>query len=167
MGAWYAFYTKSRHEKRVHRALLAEGRESFLPLRRVMRKWADRRREVELPLFPGYIFVSCSDVDEMWQIVRNEGVVRVLGAAPTRPTHVPLEEIEGIRRAQEHGFVLEPHAYVRKGKKVRVTRGPLAGIEGVIMEDPRSTKLVLSVHAIGRSAVLEIDSTCVEPIGPD
>jgi transcription antitermination factor NusG len=164
---WYAFYTKSRHEKRVHRDLLAEGCESFLPLHRVTRQWADRRKEVELPLFPGYIFVRCADADDMWHVVYKDGVVKVLGATPTQPTPIPAEEIESIRRAQEKGFVLEPHTYLRRGRKVRIARGPLVGIEGIILEEPRKARLVLSIHAIGRSASLEIDSTYVEPVRTD
>ncbi|MDK1031524.1 MAG: UpxY family transcription antiterminator [Planctomycetia bacterium] len=161
---WYAIRTLSRHEKSVNLALTQTGIESFLPLHSILSQWKDRRKRVEKPLFPGYLFVR-SRRTELYRVNDTRGVAYVLGngrgAVP-----IPEEQVEALRQMVEGPDPVVPWPFLQTGKPVHVTLGPLAGIEGYITEVKRGTncRLVVSLHLLGCSVAVEIDPSWVEPV---
>jgi transcription antitermination factor NusG len=159
---WYAVYTKSRHEKVVHRCLQSKGIDSFLPLCQVLSRWKDRRVWVEKPLFPGYLFVDLPR-ENLGPVKAARGVVHVLGN-DEGPIQVPEEQVEAVRRMVERHVPLDPWPYMEQGKRVRVMSGPLIGMEGFIVERKKKCRLVVSVDLLGRSVATEIEAQSVELI---
>jgi len=159
---WYAVYTIVRHEKAVNNALRERELETFLPLREVTRQWKDRKKRVQLPLFPGYIFVH-STVSDRLSILKTPGIVRILGASG-KPLPVPDEQVAAIRKLLESRLPFDPYPYFNEGKKVFVIHGPLQGINGIILERRGFNKLILSVDLIKRAVSVEVDIESVELI---
>ncbi len=162
---WYAAYTRSRHEEKVYGRFLKKDIESFLPL---MERWSrrrDRRKRINLPLFPGYVFVrSAMDRYAEVEILKTDGVVRVLGNNGI-PTPIPDEEIFSVRTLIGSGMAVTPCAYLKEGTKVRVVNGPLIGIDGILLEtQPQKNRLIISVHLLKESVSVEIDDSDVEPV---
>ena len=160
--AWYAVYTRSRHEKAVDRYLRGESIESFLPLHDVLSQWKDRRKWVKKPLFPGYLFVHMLR-ESFWRVRSAPGVVHVV-ANGDGPVAVPDEQVEAVRRMVEKPVSVVAWPYLREGRRVRVRTGPLIGIEGFIVERKKTYRLVVSVDLLGRSVATEIDAGCAELI---
>lgn len=160
-AAWWAIYTRHQHEKAVEEILRAKGFEVFLPLYESVRKWKDRRKLLSLPLFPCYVFVR-GGLDRRLQVVTTPGVHMVLTRGE-RVAMIPGSEIEAIRRAVEGPFRVEPHPFLRCGERVRVVRGPLDGVEGVLMRKKNMSRLVLSVEMLAQSVAVEIDALDVVP----
>jgi len=159
---WYAVYTNANHEKRVALQVCQRSIENFLPLYESVRQWNDRRMKLELPLFPGYVFVRLALRDRL-QVLRIPGVVRLVGFNGAA-TALPDEEIEGLRRALANGLRAEPHPYLTVGRRVRITAGPLAGREGLLKRWKGDLRVVLSTELIRRSISVEIDISSVAPI---
>jgi transcription antitermination factor NusG len=159
---WYAVYTNSNHEKRVALQVCQRSIENFLPLYESVRQWNDRRMKLELPLFPGYVFVRLALRDRL-QVLRIPGVVRLVGFNGPA-TALPDEEIEGLRRALANGLRAEPHPYLTVGRRVRITAGPLAGREGLLKRWKGDLRVVLSTELIRRSISVEIDISSVVPV---
>lgn len=160
--AWWALYTRHQHEKTVAEMLSAKGFEVFLPLYESMRRWKDRTKMLTLPLFPCYVFVR-GGLNRRLQIVTTPGVHMIL----FRGEHVaviPDAEIDAIRKAVEGSFRIEPHPYLKCGEVVRVTKGSLEGVEGVLVRRKNLLRLVLSVNMMAQSVAVEIDITDVEPV---
>jgi len=159
---WYAAYTRSRHEKRVSEQLLRRSVEHFLPLYESVRRWKDRRVRLQLPLFPGYIFVRTS-LKERRGVLDIPSVVRLVGFNGL-PEALPDSEIETLRHVLLNQLRAEPHPYLTVGQRVCIARGPLEGVEGILIRKKGALRLVLSVNLIMRSAAIEIDSVDVEPL---
>ena len=159
---WYAVYTVVRHEKTAASALKKKQIETFLPLREVISQWKDRKKRVSLPLFPGYLFVNTT-LDYRLNILTTPGIVRILGTSGT-PAPIPDDQIESIRKLLDSKVPFDPHPYLREGKMVIVTHGPLQGIIGRIVERRGSNKLILSVDLIKRAISVEVDVEIVEII---
>jgi transcription antitermination factor NusG len=162
--SWYAVYTRSRHEKVVNHALGERGVESFLPLRRVLSRWKDRRKWVGKPLFPGYLFVRAGQ-EQLFRVAMTYGVAYVLGNG-VEPVPVPDEQVEAVRRLVAGPYPVALWPLLRKGRRVRIIVGPLAGLETYIIERKGGTKcrLVVTVDLLGRSVAVELEPHCVEPI---
>ncbi len=156
---WYAVYTVVRHEKSVNSALCEKNIETFLPVREVVSQWKDRRKRVQLPLFPGYLFVNTSLQDRHWDILNTRGVVRVLG---TNGAPVPVEQIYSIKELLDRNLKYDPYPYFTQGKEVVVINGPLQGIKGKIVDKRGSYRLILSVDIIQRSVGVEVNIRDVE-----
>jgi transcriptional antiterminator NusG len=154
--AWFALKTRSRHEKVVAEGLRRRGVECFLPLARARRRWSDRVREIETPLFSTYLFVRI-DPAERLRALETRGAVALLG----NPTPVPDAEIESLRAL---GAVLEPHPYVETGRLVRVKAGPFRGVEGRLVRRRGRTRLVIAVELLKQAAAMEVDAADVEPM---
>ena len=162
MPRWYAAYTRSHHEKCVAEQLQTRTVEHFLPLYETMRKWKDRRKRMKLPLFPGYIFVRIA-LQERLRVLVVPGVVRLVGF-DNQPAALPDNEIEALRSVMGRGLRSEPHPYLTVGRKVRIARGALQGMEGVLVRKKGRVRLVLSIDLIRQSAMIEVDSADVGPI---
>lgn len=159
--AWWALYTRHQHEKTVAEMLSAKGFEVFLPLYESTRRWKDREKVLSLPLFPCYVFVR-GTLGRKLQVVSTPGVHMIL-CRGERVAHVPEEEIDAIRMSIEGPYHVEPYPYLRCGERVRVTRGSLEGVEGVLVRKKNMYRLILSVDMLAQSVAVEINATDVEP----
>ena len=154
---WYAVYTRANHEKRVADQFAGRGVEHFLPQYESIRRWKDRNVRLQLPLFPGYLFVHMV-AQERLRVLQVPGVVQLVGFNG-RPTPMPDEDLERVREFLGQGLSAEPHPYLHAGKRARVVRGPLAGMEGIILRRKNRSRLVLSFDLIQRSMAIETDET--------
>lgn len=158
---WYAAYTCAQHEKRVAQQLDGRGVVHYLPLYEAVHRWKDRRKLVQLPLFPGYVFVRIPLRNRL-DVLCLPGVVRLVGFNGA-PTPLPEQEVEGLRRALTEGVRAEPHPYLRVGRRVRITGGPLVGREGILKRWKGALRVVLSLELIQRSILVDIEALFVEP----
>lgn len=157
---WYAAYTSANHEKRVALQLSQRSVEQFLPVYESVRRWKDRRMKLELPLFPGYVFVRIALRDRLC-VLCVPGVARLVGFDGT-PAALPDEEIDTLRAGLAGGMRAEPHPYLKQGRQVRVKDGPLAGMEGILIKRKNRARLVVSVELIQRAMAVEIDEADLE-----
>jgi transcription antitermination factor NusG len=158
---WYAAYTSSNHEKSVAAQLRERNVEHFLPLYRTVHRWRDRRVRLEVPLFPGYLFVRLALRDRM-RVLEVPSVVRLVGFGE-HPAALPEQEIETLRRGFEGGVWAQPHPYLTKGRRVRIKDGPLAGLEGILLRRTNGLRVVISIELIMRSLAVEVDAADVMP----
>jgi transcription antitermination factor NusG len=159
---WWALYTRHQHEKAVAEMLSAKGLEVFLPLYESMRRWKDRSKLLSLPLFPCYVFVR-GGLDRRLQIVTTPGVHMILSRGENFAV-ITEDEIQAIRRTVEGSFRVEPHPFLKCGERVRVTRGSLEGVEGILVRKKNLFRLVLSVNMLAQSVAVEIEASDVEPV---
>jgi len=159
---WYAAYTHSRHEKKVAQLLQERGIEHFLPIYHSVRLWKDRRKELELVLFPGYIFARI-DLAQKLRILQLPGVVRFV-TFNGQPARLAGEDIDALRNALRHGMRAEHHPYLTAGRRVKVVRGPLTGARGVLLRLKTNCRIVISIDVIMRSVSVEVDESDVEPL---
>jgi transcription antitermination factor NusG len=159
---WYAAYTHSRHEKKVAQQLEERGIEHFLPVYHSVRTWKDRRKELELVLFPSYIFARI-DAAERLRVVQLPGVVRLV-TFNGQPAPLLSDDIDALRNALQQGLRAEHHPYLTAGRRVRVIRGPLAGARGILVRLKTNWRIVISIDAIMRSVSVEVDESDVEPV---
>jgi transcriptional antiterminator RfaH len=160
--SWYALRVKSRHENTVASHLQARGFSSFLPLYRCRRRWSDRFKEIELPLFPGYVFCQFNALNR-FPILSVPGTVHVVGAGKT-PVPVEPAEIAAIQAAVKFRLPSQPCPFLRVGQKVRIEDGPLCGVEGILTDFKGHRRLVLSVSLLQRSVAVQVDEACVRPM---
>jgi transcription antitermination factor NusG len=158
---WYAAYTCANHEKRIAQQLSVRSVEHFLPLYESVRRWKDRRVQLQLPLFPGYVFVRLALRDRL-QVLEIPSVARLVGFNGT-PTPLPEAEIEALKAGLEGGVRAMPHPYLKVGRRVRIKSGPLAGMNGILLRRKGKFRVVISVEAIQRSVAVEMDATELEP----
>jgi transcription antitermination factor NusG len=163
-SAWWALYTRHQHEKTVADMLSAKGFEVFLPLYESMRRWKDRQKMLSLPLFPCYVFVR-GGLNRRLQVVTTPGVHMVLSHGE-HVALIPEIEIDAIRKTLEGPFRVEPHPFLKCGERVRVIRGTLEGVEGILVRKKNQTRLVLSVAMVAQSVAVEIDAVDVVPVTP-
>jgi transcription antitermination factor NusG len=159
---WWVLYTRHQHEKAVAEMLSAKDFEVFLPLYESVRRWKDRKKLLTLPLFPCYVFVKGGQ-DRRLQVVTTPGIHTILFHGESVAI-VPEAEIQAIRKAVEGPFRVEPHPFLKCGQRVRVTRGSLEGVEGILVRKKNLYRLVLSVDMMAQSVAVEIDATDVEPV---
>jgi len=157
---WYALYTCARHEKRVAQQIEGRRMSCFLPLYRSVRRWKDRRKELQLALFPGYVFVHMPLSNKL-KVLEVPGVVRLV-SFNGEPAALPAEEIEALRTRLSNSSKIEPHPYLRAGRKVRVRSGPFQGLEGVVVRRKDRCRLIFSIDLIQRSLAIEVDEADLE-----
>jgi len=160
---WYAAYTKPCHEKRVADHLEIRNIELFLPLYLSSRRWNNGCKVVlERPLFPGYVFVHISPSERVG-VLELSGVISIVGTT-RQPTPLPDEDIERLRSGL-HLVHAEPHPALTMGETVRIRRGPLQGMTGVVARQKNSFRVVLTVDLIMKSVAVEVCADNVEPVG--
>lgn len=162
-GLWCAVYTRHQHEKTIEEMLKAKGFEVFLPVYESTRRWKDRRKVLSLPLFPCYVFVRGAH-ERRLPVLTTPGVHMIISRGE-RVATVPEEEIEAIRRTVDGPYRVEPHPFLRCGERVRVVRGSLEGVEGILTRKKNLFRLVLSVDMLAQSVSVEIDAMDVVPVG--
>jgi transcription antitermination factor NusG len=160
-ASWLAAYTHARHEKKVAQQLEQRGIEHFLPVYRSVRHWKDRRKELDLVLFPGYVFVHVS-TSERLRILQLPGVVRFVQFSG-QPATLAAGDIEALRNGLSQGVKAEHHPYLTVGRRVRVAHGPLAGARGILSRVKTNWRIVISIDAIMRSVAVEVDEADVVP----
>lgn len=153
---WYAAYTASRHEKTVAEHLRHREVECFLPLFESVRRWNNGRHTVQLPLFPGYVFVRMA-MREKLRVLQVPGLVQLVSFQGA-PAALPEAEIEKLRTALHSGVTAQPYRYLSIGSKVEISRGPLQGMQGILLRHQGQFRVVLSVDMIMRSMVVEVDA---------
>ncbi len=141
-GRWYALRVRSQHEQMVGAHLQGRGYKSFLPLYKSRRRWSDRFKEIEQPLFPGYVFCQFNPLNQL-PILSIPGVVHVVGVGRTP---------------------VQPWPFLRVGHKVRIEYGPLSGLEGILLGFGGHQRLVLSVTLLQRSVAVQVDEAWVRPV---
>ncbi len=159
---WYAAYTSANQEKRVAEQLGLRDVEHFLPLYSSVRRWKDRRVTLQMPLFPGYVFVYLALRDRL-QVLQIHGFVHLVRFGG-QPVALQEEDIHALLNCQTRGHHLEPHPYLQAGLRARVKSGPLQGLEGIILRRKNRTRLILSFDLIMRSVAVEIDETDLAPV---
>jgi transcription antitermination factor NusG len=159
---WYAVYANTRHEKVVATQLGERGVETFLPLYRSWHRWKDRRKLVELALFPGYVFVKIA-LQEKLRVLQVSGVVHIV-SFNGQLAELPEPEINALRNGLENDVYAESHPYLRIGRKVRVVRGPMAGTEGILVRKKDKCRVVLSIDVLMRSVAVEVDASDLQAI---
>ncbi len=158
---WYAAYTRAQHEKRVEAELGMREVEHFLPQYSSARRWKDRRVQLELPLFPGYVFVRLA-LRDLLRVLQIPSVVRLVGFNG-QPTALPDTEMEIMRSGLSQSLRVEPHPFLTVGRRVRITAGPFAGLEGVLKRKKSNLRVVVSLELIQRSVAVDVDAADLVP----
>ncbi|MBN2028712.1 UpxY family transcription antiterminator [bacterium] len=159
---WYALYTRSRYEKKVNDQLKDKGIESYLPLRNVLRKWSDRKKWIEEPLFRCYVFVHVDPVTR-FQALQTYGCVRYV-TFNSKPAIVRDEEIENIRRILRESPDVEPCTGLSRGDIVEIVCGPLSGLRGRLEAIHNQRRLIVSIESIHQALRLNVDGLDVKVI---
>jgi transcription antitermination factor NusG len=159
-GAWYVLRTRSRQEKVLANSLQARGVGQYLPLVTCTRMYGGRRAKVELPLFPGYLFV-CGQPEDVYEADRSGRVAQII---PVGNQSRFDQELRNIYLALEVNATLDPYPYLAKGTHVEVTDGPLRGIRGIVADRACPTRLILQIEMLGQAVAVEIDGACLSVI---
>jgi transcription antitermination factor NusG len=159
---WFAVYTSPRHEKKVREHLGLRRVECFLPLFRSIHRWKNGcKAQVELPLFPGYLFVNIPRSERV-RVLDAPGVLSFVGPKG-EPAELPDVEIETLRSGL-HLQKFEPHHGIAIGQRVRIHAGPLQGLEGVLVRNANGLRVVITVDLIQQSVAVELEANAVEPV---
>ena len=162
---WYALYVKSRHEFVTESELRRKGIEVYLPAVKRLRWWKDRRKIIDFPLFPGYLFVYIQKrPEEFLNVLKTKSVVTLLSSDPGCPTSVSSEEIESLKLLIESGKELDIYPHLKEGTRVRVKRGPLKNAEGILKKKEDQYMLLVNIELLGRSVGVKIYADDVEAI---
>lgn len=154
--SWFAIQTRSRHEKLVSFLLQARGISQYLPMITEVHRWSDRNQHVEVPLFPGYVFVHLADSKERQvEVLRLPGVVGFVGVHQ-QGTVIPEEQIEAVRTLVDRNVPWTAHPFLKEGQRVRVRGGSLDGVEGTFLRRNGKESLIISVEVIQRSLAVSI-----------
>jgi transcriptional antiterminator NusG len=159
--AWYAIWTRSRHEQVVREQIARKHYDAFLPTIPRWSRWKDRKKKIAWPLFPGYCFARFNP-DEMLAILKCSGVVSIV-SFEGKPAAIPEHEIDGIRRLVDSDLQYDPCPLIHEGMMVEVTHGALKGVVGRLVRKGAHARLVLSVELIGQGVSVEVDAADVKP----
>ncbi len=165
---WYAIHTRSRHESKVCDSLSLKSIDAFLPKLEAWSRRKDRRKKIQQPMFPGYLFVQLASADspERLDILKTAGVVKILGTSRGNiPIPVPDEKIEAIRRLMDSKVEIQHYRYPRVGERARILDGPFREIEGIVVKaDPRKDLFVITIEILQRAVAIEMKGFQVERI---
>ncbi len=157
---WYAVHTSAQREKKVSEYLLRAGVEQFLPVYENRRRWKDRVVTIETPLFTGYVFVRIPLLEKL-RVLNAPGVARFV-CQNGKPAAIPEEDIVRVKSGMVKGAI--PHPYLTVGRRVAVTRGPLAGTSGILVRKKNTLRLVVCIDSIARAMAIEVSEADVQPI---
>jgi transcription antitermination factor NusG len=162
---WYAVQTRARNEKAISERLREQGLITFLPLVTEVRRWSDRKKKVELPLFSCYIFVrlAVGNNDERIRVCRTSGVFRIVSMRG-EAIPVPDEQIDGLRTVVAQQVPWSAHPFLKIGQRVRIRGGSLEGVEGILLSRNGDRTLIISVDAIQRSLAVSVEGYDVEAL---
>lgn len=160
--AWYALQVRSRKESYVASQIQGQGFECLLPTYKSIRKWSDRMKELEQPLFPGYLFCRF-DFQNRRPVITTPGVLQIVGYGKTA-IPVSNEEIQALQLAVSSGIPKQPWPYLEVGQRVRVNYGTLTGLEGILVNVKGNHRVVLSVTLLQRSVAMEVETSWLSPV---
>lgn len=161
---WYAVHTRARHEKMVAERLQEMGFATFLPLVKETRRWSDRKKVVELPLFSCYVFVEFVPTSEKrLRVSQTDGVLQIVGVKG-QGIAIPHEQIDAVRTLLNGNLAWSNHPFLKIGQRVRICGGALEGVEGSLISRNGDRTLIISVDAIQRSLAVSVEGYRVEPI---
>ena len=160
---WYAIRVRSNFEKQVSISLRAREIEEFLPSYVLKNRWSDRVKEISRPLFPGYLFSYFHTDTQLSKIIATPGVVHVVTASKGVPAPIAQLEIDTIRQLVTSAVAIKPYPYLNTGDRVRIKRGPLAGLEGILTEFRKKYRVIVSVTILARSVAVDLESDWIEP----
>ena len=164
--SWSVLWTRSHCERLVHDQLASQGLSLFLPEIDMWSRRGGLRRRIRVPMFPGYLFLHAT-LDKYTHVAvrKARGLVGLLGGSEDGAAVVPDTEVAGLQRVVQSRLPAAPHPYLKEGMRVRITRGPLADVEGVLLRTkPMKGMLILSVDLVQRSVAVEVDCTLVTPL---
>lgn len=159
-GHWWVAHTKSRNEKALAHDLIRRNINYFLPMSWKIRSHRGRKIRSLLPLFSGYLFF-CGEENERLEVLRTNRVANIISVKDQQKL---LDEMLKIEQAIQTGAPLSPHQYIKKGQICRVTEGPLAGLEGIVVRTKRTARLVLQIDMLGQAASVEVDTDLIEVV---
>lgn len=159
---WFAIRVRSNQERTAIAHLRERGYEQFAPSFKSERRWSDRTKEIDEYLFPGYVFCRFDPVDRL-PVLTAPGVVDLVGFGKT-PEAIPDQEIQRVRRMVESGLLVTPYPFLNVGQPVLIERGPLTGLEGILVEVKGKRRLVVSINLLQRSVSAEVDRHWVRPV---
>jgi transcription antitermination factor NusG len=160
---WYALYVKSRHEFVVSDELRRKGVETFLPSVTKLHQWKDRKKQIEVPLFPGYLFVSIApEPEEFLNVIKTRGTVTFISLLPGHPTPVAPEEIDSLKVLLKSGESIDLYPRVREGAPVRVTKGVFRGARGVVQQKRDQHIFLVAIELLGRCVGVKIRAEDIE-----
>ena len=157
---WFALSVKIRSERSVANLLETKGYEAFVPTYEETHQWSDRCKQIKVPLFTRYVFCRF-DGRVRSPVLTTPGVVSIVGT-PAGPIPIDDHEIDALMRLPASGAACQPWPFGQAGQKVRVRRGPLSGVEGILVQSKKHCRLVLSVTLLQRSVAIEVDAASVE-----
>jgi transcriptional antiterminator NusG len=163
--AWYAVYAQVRHESKVHSRLLAKSFDCLLPQMERWSKRRDRRKKIQVPIFPGYLFVrALLDNYEQVKILQTPGVVRIV-RNEEGPLPVPESQMSSLITLLSNASVVKVHPYLNEGMRVRIVNGPLYGCEGILFRKKHEkSRLVVAIDIIQQAVSVELNEDDVEPL---
>lgn len=156
---WYALHTKSRHEKLVKRLITAKNIEIYLPIKKILSNWADRKKLVEFPLFNGYMFVHISLLDKS-KVLQTKGVIRILGN--NTPEVIPEDQIETLKKFENFDIKVDPFLQFHEGAEVTIKRGPFKNCTGILVRKKNKYRMIVNIEIINHSVSVEIDANDLE-----
>ncbi len=164
-AAWYAVHTRSNFEQQAVAEVAGKGFEVYLPAFQLIRQWKDRKKVIRRPLFPGYFFARMADTNaRRIDVLKASGVVQILGSGKNIEA-VPDEQVESIRRMLSAEVPCFAHPFLQEGSRVRIRRGALKDLEGLLVRIKNGYRLVLSVDMLCQSVATEVDMNDIEPLG--
>lgn len=155
---WFAVQVRSGWEKSVVIPIESKGYEVFSPTYRVERKWSDRIKALELPLFKGYVFCRFDPEVRLSPLITTPGVIRILGSLG-RPIQLNEGEIDCIKQVISSCHKVYPHNFLKEGTRVRIARGCLSGVEGLVVSIKNHHRLILSIDMLRRSVYVDMDAS--------
>ena len=161
---WYALQVKPRHERHVAQVLQTKGFEQFLPLYTARHRWSDRIKKLSLPLFPGYVFCRFHR-ERRLPVVSSPGIVRVVGAGKS-PTPIDDDEIAALQSIVKSELCAHPFPFLQVGQVVRLSAGPLCGLQGILLARKDAHRLIVSVNLLQRSVAVQIERGWAMPVSP-
>jgi len=161
--AWHALSVKHQHERAIEAALIQKGFEAYSPVVRSRRQWSDRTKEIELPLFAGYVFCRF-EYEAKARVIATPAVSRAVEFGGM-PAVVPDSEIAAVRAVVDSKQLMRPWPHLKPGDRVRVEKGPLRGVEGVLLREKDAVELIVSVELLQRSVAVQVDALSVVPLG--
>jgi len=161
---WFALQVRTRWESSTAVLLSGKGYETLLPTYQTKKRWNGRHRQVSAPLFPGYVFCQFDALNRL-PILVTPGVIAIVGRGRV-PLPVDANEMAAIQALVASGLRAEPWPYLEVGQRVRIEDDVFSGFEGILLNFKGNHRIVVSVSLLRRSVALEIDRSCVRPLGP-
>lgn len=157
---WYVFYTYPKFERKVYEYLLKDNYEPFLPLHWVVRQWSDRKKRLEVPLFPNYIFIKI-ERNKIFEVLQTPKLISCVTFNRT-PAFLRQKEVESIQQIVENDYPFEVSPNLSIGDSVVITGGALTGMEGILVEEKGNHRFALKIESLNQSVIVNIPSDCIE-----